>query len=273
MKNSRKRQRGGDPKFRFRLNTPIFEDIYQPLYQYERFSTKEDRQLGRLNMYMKVQNMKDLVSWIYLGKGDVVKAFAKSDTPIISQIGKRYITNRYSVPDWFDKNFITRDQIKDYYKGYGKKYFYTIGKYLKQLYILITGSKDGFDGFDQLKDYPVIGTPSESFRSKLAQIFGEDVMDRFVENYNDVKGQIEEVKRNLVTSATSDSAAGNPLDNVAGNTHAFHADNVAGNDNAWDPDNLAYDAHYAEIEAKRGIMGGTRRRRRNKSNKRRRTSK
>ena len=263
MKNTRKQQRGAG----LRLPT---DDAYSKAYSYINFTTELDKQLGRLDIFSKMKNMKELVSWIFLEKGEVMKAAKKSNTSTFTQIGKRYITNRYTVPYWFNKNFITRDQMKDYFKNNGNKYYLTIHKYLKQLYILITGSNEGWN---PVEEYPVLGTPSESFRSKLAQIFGEDVMDRFVENYNDVKSQIEEQSLIDLKRGTSDSAAGNPLDNVAGNTHAFHADNVAGNDNAWDPDNLAYDRKYAHETAAAGVMGGTRRRRRNKSNKRRKTRK
>lgn len=274
MKNTRKRQMGAG------LKVPILDDIYSKVFAYN-FTTKLDKQLGRLDIYSKMFNMKELVSWIYLGKGDILNAAIKSNTSIITQIGKRLVTNRYTVPGWFDKNFITKDQIIDCYESKIFWYCNILTKYLKQLFILITGSKEGFpERAEDAKVYgcnvselPDLGPPSETFRSKLAQIFGEDVMDRFIKNYIDVKNTYKQTRSRDYLSGTSDSAAGNPLDNVAGNTHAFHADNVAGNDNAWDPDNPAYDAHYAEIAAKRGIRGGTRRRRRNKSNKRRKTRK
>ncbi len=280
MKNTRKRQRGGDPKFRFRLNTPIIDDIYKPIHQYQVFKTEADKQLGRLDIYSKMQNMKDLVSWIYLGKGDAVKAFAKSDTPILSQIGKRLVTNRYTVPGWFDKNFITKDQIIDCYES--KIYWYCniLTTYLKQLFILITGSKEGFPerhaGYRvygcNVSELPDLGPPSETFRSKLAQIFGEDVMDRFVQNYIDVKNAYKQTISPDYLRGTSDGASGNQIDNVAGNNQAYDADDVAGNDAALNPDNIKQDAvHNAS-----GIEGGkrkTRRRRRNKSNKQRKNKK
>ena len=272
-RNTRRQKRGG------KLTTGFLGDLVSKNYSRTQVTTEADRQLGRLDIYSKMQNMKELVSWIYLGKGDVVNAAKKSNTSTFTQIGKRYIINRYTVPHWFDKNFITKDQIIDYYQNNRHAYCDILIRYLKQLFILITGSNEGFPEREYerysciVSKLPDLGTPSESFRAKLAQIFGEDVMDRFIKNYIEVKSILIMSLEIRPARGTSDSAAGNPLDNVAGNTHAFHADNVAGNDNAWDPDNPAYDAHYAEIAAKRGIMGGTRRRRRNKSNKLRKTRK
>jgi hypothetical protein len=257
MKNTRKRQRGAG------LRVPIIDDAYQKAFSHMNTTTELDKQLGRLDIYSKLINMKELVSWIYLGKGDLANAALKSRTSTITQIGKRLVTNRYTVPKWFDKNFITKEQMQDYYQNNGFGYHNIIFRYLKQLYILITGSKDGWYSGGE---FPVIGTPSESFRSKLANIFGEDVMDRFVENYNDVKHQ-----HMLLRLSKIDNPSGNPLENIAD----YEEDNLIDNNNEADYAgyNAVGDATYNTVGDAAGNRGGTRRRRRNKSNKRRKNKK
>jgi len=263
-KLTRRQQRGSG------IRIPILDDAIAKLYSHTTIKTDSDKQLGRLDIYSKMLNMKELVSWIYLGKGDVVNAALKSKTSTFTQLGKRFITNRYTR-DWFGKNFISREQIIDYYKNNGRRYCDIIITYLKQLYILITGSNDGFpqravnDEMDSYygclkQELPITVTPTETSRSKLASIFGEDVMERFITNYLDV---LDEYKLTLdplsVRGTINNVETGNH--DVAGNIQNDAAGNIQ-NDAAGNHDSDA---------AAAGIMGGTRkkRRRRNKSNKRR----
>jgi len=262
MKKRTRRQRGSGIKI------PILDDATAKLFSHMEIKTDLDKQLGRLDIYSKMLNMKELVSWIYLGKGDVVNAALKSKTSMFTQTGKRLLINRYTR-DWFDKNFISREQIIDYYENNGFLYCDIIITYLKQLYILITGSNYGFPQrpvnnksyYGCIKqELPISVTPTETSRSKLASIFGEDVMDRFITNYLDV---LDEYKLTIVPLSVRGTINNVETGNrdVAGNIQNDAAGNL--NDAAGNHDSDATDAAR--------IMGGTRkkRRRRNKSNKRR----
>jgi hypothetical protein len=268
-KLTRRQQRGSG------ITYPIIGDATLKLYS-RKFRTDLDKRSGRLDVYSKMLNMKELVSWIYFGEGDVVNAVLKSNTSMFTQAGKRLLTNRYTR-DWFDKNFISREQFIDFYTNKRIRYCDIIVTYLKQLYILITGSKIGFperqvndETDDSLylclnQELPIRVTPTEMSRSKLASIFGKDVMERFITNYLDV---LDEYKLTLVplsvrgtinnVAAGNRDAAGNIQNDAAGNIQNDAAGNIQ-NDAAGNLNDAA------------GIMGGTRkkRRRRNKSNKRR----
>ena len=62
-----------------------------------------------------MKNMKELASELYLKKGEILEAMKKSkNTPIITQLIKRFGSNRHNE-NWFLKNFITSEQVHDYY--------------------------------------------------------------------------------------------------------------------------------------------------------------
>ena len=184
---SRRYQRGAG------ITLPFVDDALAKTVANSKYKTAQDKELKRLDIHSKMRNMKELVSWVYLENGEIAKAVAKSPTSTITQIGKRFFANPYIAPEWFDKNLITEEQLIDFFKTKGRTYCDTVMTYLKQLHLLITGSNDGFPA----RKYEVLFTcmdskhlpnldkvkPSNVCRSKLSDLFGQDVMNRFVDNY------------------------------------------------------------------------------------------
>jgi len=280
----RKTQRGG-------FKIPILDDIYMKYNEYSTFKLQSDKEKNRLSMFAKMKNMKELASELYLKKGEILEAMKKSkNTPIITQLIKKFGVNRHNE-NWFSKNFITSEQVEDYYthhqlilskyiteletresefkskledkeknndahlkklreeypsrefkeleeeyknkidemrenedrhyKQY-KRYYQnqfkkhvcdTIATYLKQLYIIITGSKIGvperptidryqYYSCDDISKFPSISEDkiSEENTRLLSEILGEDAMDKFIQNYNDVKDANEKNERELQVS-------------------------------------------------------------------------
>jgi hypothetical protein len=179
------------------LRVPFVHDALAKTVANSKYRTTQDKELKRLDIHSKMLNMKELVSWVYLENGEVANAIAKSPTSTITQIGKRFFANPYTVPEWFDKNFINEEQLVDFFKTKGRTYCDTVMTYLKQLNLLITGSNNGFP----VRKYEVLFTcmdskhlpdldkvkPSNDCRVKLSDLFGEDVMNRFIDNYQTVR--------------------------------------------------------------------------------------
>lgn len=272
----RKTQRGG-------FKIPILDDIYMKYNEYSTFKLQSDKEKNRLSMFAKMKNMKELASELYLKKGEILEAMKKSkNTPIITQLIKKFGVNRHNE-NWFSKNFITSEQVEDYYthhhlflakyiteletresefkskledkeknndahlkklreeypsrefkeleeeyknkidemrenedrhsKQYKREYQNQFKKhvcdmiatYLKQLYIIITGSKNGvperptidryqYYSCDDISKFPFIEKMSEENTRLLSEILGEDAMDKFIQNYNDVKAANDELR-------------------------------------------------------------------------------
>ena len=359
MTKLRKTQRGGGFKI------PILDDIYMKYNEYSTFKLPEDKENNRLSMFAKMKNMKELASELYLKKGEILEAMKKSkNTPIITQLIKRFGSNRHNE-NWFLKNFITSEQVEDYYthhqlilsknaaeleneetefksklnakekkneehlkklrEQYNKMTFKdledeykseinemrehqkrlykqnkleyqnqfkkhvcdTIATYLKQLYIIITGSKNGvperptidryqYYSCDDISKFPSIKSTSEENRTLLSSILGQDAMEKFIQNYNDVKDANEKNERELQISELLERGdvivdTGDVIVDT-GDVIVDTDDVIVDTDDVIvDTDNVIVDTDDAReperMGAKEGGSRKKRRRRRNKSNK------
>jgi len=262
MTRLRRTQRGGF--------IPILRDIHDKVNEIIVHKIPKDDENNRLSMLAKMTNMKELLSELLFRKGEIVNAIKKSKTGFVSHVIKRTVSNRYN-DNWFSKNFITPEQVDDYYdyhksdtdKKFHKKVeiwrenklyddqldflekkvtqnnniptneleqfaknrinerterakrifndykdnientfkLYVcniIATYLKQLHIIITGSKSGITerpnkkydySCDEISKFPSITEEkiSEENRTLLSNILGQDAMANFIQNYNDVK--------------------------------------------------------------------------------------
>ena len=102
---------------------------------------------------------------------------------------------------------------RDYQIHFKRHVCDTIATYLKQLYIIITGSKKDFTerpttdinhyyySCDDISKFPAVEKNiSEENRTLLSNILGQDAMKNFIQNYNDVKNANEKL-RGLVSQA------------------------------------------------------------------------
>jgi hypothetical protein len=192
----RKTQRGGG------LKILGFDDAAAAANKYLK-TPQCDKNKNRLSIYQKTKNLKELLSEIYARKGNILKAFKKSNTPIFTQVSKRFFANKYDNA-WFEKNLVSVEQIDDYIKD-DLLFCQTLSTYLKELYIIITWDTTKFVRQDtstiaNWKDFficedvilPELEFTSEDHRIILEKIFKKaGVMDNFVLNYNVVKAKFE----------------------------------------------------------------------------------
>ena len=206
LKRQRK-QRGGKVGF-----LPIIDDIWRVLYN-KLHANPIDKKRNRKPIFAKINALKELISWIELSLGNIKRSAIKSHDPIITQIANRALFNRFNN-DYFSKNLVTSEQLIDYFDhmytfedGLQQKYIQAVGyiliRYLKQIYILITGSTTG-SIFDNTENYEKIlflqGTKyekelpesstfsvSEKYSKFLTDKFGKTYLDILKKNYIKVR--------------------------------------------------------------------------------------
>ena len=206
LKRQRK-QRGGKVGF-----LPIVDDIWRFIYN-KLHENPIDKKRNRKSIFTKINALKELISWIELSLGNIKRSAIKSHDPIITQIANRFWVNRFNK-DWFSKNLVTIEQLIDYFDNmytleedlqqeYIKAFGYILIRYLKQIYILITGSTTG-SVFDNTENYENILFPqvestenqlpesstfsvSEKYRKFLTDKFDETYLDILKKNYNTVR--------------------------------------------------------------------------------------
>ena len=226
----RKTQRGSA----FRI--PIVDDLWMKTYSSIN-KPQQDKELGRLSIREKINNLRELLSEINIRNGQYIRGILKSKSPILTHIGKRLVVNRYN-DEWFTKNFIeprTGDsQLDDYKSEDGLCEF--LSTYLKELYIIITEDTDKFKRGTMFNNraryftcdevFPELSNISEKHKVILNNIFGKDVMGLFIENYYSVKTSFENIFRQGILSkqqeiAVKEGIAKQPIiqDQAVLNTH------------------------------------------------------
>lgn len=213
-----KRKTGGQIAY-----IPVLDDFTHALYTYGS-KLRSDKINNRMSIDEKIVALKELISWIELSFGNVVRSGIKSDTPVMTQIFNRSVLNRFNA-GWFLKNLVSQEQLNDYYekvnsldidqptidvqlrttfgikigretvnrKEHLKEIYTNLGylllNYLKQLHILITGNKGPFESYNidiELSD--AFDLPvSEPYANYLTKKFGKTYLQEFRTNYNIVR--------------------------------------------------------------------------------------
>lgn len=214
LKRQRKQRGSG-------FTIPVAEDIYSVFHK---FVTKPKIDKGRLSIFQKTINLKELLAEINIRNGQYIKGLLKSKTPTITAISKRMVINPYN-DEWFAKNLIeprTGDSQLDDYIANGILYCDVFTTYLKELYIIITGEKFTIERkYDPRREYyyftcnevlPELSEVSDKHRKILNDIFEKDVMDQFIENYYAVKTSFEGIYRKDILNKQSDNAVKNGIE-------------------------------------------------------------
>ena len=212
LKRQRKQRGSG-------FTIPVAQDIHSGINTY---FTRPKIDKGRFSIREKIKNLKELLAEINIRNGQYIKGLLKSKTPTITAIGKRFVTNPYN-DEWFAKNFIeprTGDSQLDDYIANNILSCDDFTTYLKELYIIITGGKFTIERiyspessyFTCNEVLPELSQVSDKHRKILNDIFKNDVMDRFIENYYTVKTSFEGIYREDILNKQRDNAVKNGME-------------------------------------------------------------
>jgi hypothetical protein len=253
---------------------PVLDDLTQAFYTYNTKS-RSDKINNRMSIDQKIAALKELISWIELSFGNVVRSGIKSDTPVMTQIFNRSVLNRFNA-GWFLKNLVSQEQLNDYYekvnsldtdeptidvqmrttfgikigrktvnrKEHLKRIYTNLGYlllyYLKQLHILITGNKGPFESYDidiELSD--AFDLPvSEPYTNYLTKKFGETYLHEFRTNYNIVRNFFNETllpKIKIVLPVQAEVYTGDENLNDAGDANTMVSGTRIPSDNSDTP--------------------------------------